>query len=204
VSSQVDVFKGDILPVLRGLNLQEITREKVKALAFVVLEKNRSPKTVQNIIRCLSSLLSHAVEDGVVQVNVALKPGKFLPNVSKRRGINPLTREGVARFLEATKRHDPHHFPLFLCAVRTGMRLGEILALQWGDIDYHGRFILVQYNYTRGKLSTPKSGEIRRVDMSRELTQAFKALYVERQLEASANGWRDVLIWVFCSETGGC
>ena len=196
------MLRRDILPVLGGLNVQDITREKVKALAYAALEKKQSPKTVQNIIRCLSSLLSHAVEDGLLQVNVALKPGKFLPRVSKRRGINPFTREEVATFLEATKQYAPRYYPLFLCAVRTGMRLGELLALQWGDIDYHGRFIVVQHNYTRGKLSTPKSGEIRRVDMSRELAQTLTDLYTERQLEAAANDWKDVPVWLFCSETG--
>ncbi|MEC4669206.1 MAG: site-specific integrase, partial [Nitrospirota bacterium] len=125
------------------------------------------------------------------------------PKVSKRRGINPFTREEVAAFLETVRQRAPRYCPLFLCAVRTGLRMGELLALQWGDMDYHGRFIEVQRNYTRGRVSTPKSGESRRVDMSRELTQALKDLYTERQLETAANGWKDMPLWVFCNETGG-
>lgn len=69
----------DILPTLKLLDLQDITREKVKALALAGLQKGQSPKTVQNIVRCLSSLFSHALEDNLVKVNPALKPGKFLP-----------------------------------------------------------------------------------------------------------------------------
>ena len=94
-------------------------------------------------------------------------------------------------------------YPLFLCALRTGLRLGELLALQWDDLDHHGRFIEVQRNYTRRVVAAPKSGESRRVDMSRELTQALKDLYTERQLEAAANGWKEVPAWVFCNEIGG-
>jgi len=197
------MLKRDILPVLRGLDLEDVTREKVKVLAFDGLKREQSPKTVQNVLRCLSSLLSHAVEDGLLTVNPALKPGKFLPKVSKRRGINPFTREEVSIFLEAARQRAPRYYPLFLCAVRTGLRLGELLALQWDDLDYHGRFIEVQRNYTRGRVSTPKSGESRRVDMSRELTQALKDLYTERQLETAANGWKDMPLWVFCNEVGG-
>ena len=197
------MLKRNILPVLRGLDLEDVTREKVKVLAFDGLKRGQSPKTVQNVIRCLSSLLSHAVEDGLLSVNPASKPGKFLPKVSKRRGINPLTREEVAMLLNTVKDRAPRYFPFFLCAVRSGLRLGELLALQWADLDYHGRFIEVQRNYTRGRVSTPKSGESRRVDMSLELTQALKDLYTERQLEAAANGWKDIPEWVFCSETGG-
>jgi integrase len=185
------------------LPLNKVTRERVKELAFVGLKKGQSAKTVQNLVRCLSSLLSHAVEDGLLTTNAALKPGKFLPKISKRRSINPFTREEVALFIEAARhRAQPHH-TLFLCAVRTGLRMGELLALQWGDIDYHGRFIEVRRNYTRRKLCTPKTGENRRVDMSLELTQAMKNLYAERQLQTVVNGWSDVPLWVFCDESGG-
>ena len=86
----------DIKPMLGELDLRAITREKVKTLAMAGLKKGQSPKTVQNIVRCLSSLFSHAVEDNLVAVNPALKPGKFLPKISKRRKIDPLTREEVA------------------------------------------------------------------------------------------------------------
>ena len=193
----------DLLPIFRGMDLQDITREKVKSLALACLQKGQSPKTVQNIIRCLSSLLSHAVEDELLKVNPALKPGKFLPKISKRRQVNPLTREEVSLLLTTTKDKLPHYYPLFLCAVRTGMRMGELLALQWGDINWQSRFIDVQRNYTHWKITTPKSGESRRVDMSRELAQALKDLQIEQQIEAAARAWPEVPSWVFCSEVGG-
>ncbi len=192
----------DILPALRGFDLKDITREKVKAVAFAGLKKGQSPKTVQNVIRCLSSLLSHAVEDGLLIVNTALRPGKFLPKISKRRGINPLTREEVAVFLKVVKDKAPRYYPLFLCAVRTGLRMGELLALQWGDFDFRERFIQVSRSYTHWKLTTPKSGESRRVDMSLGLTQALKDLLLERQVDAGAHG-TEIPPWVFCNQHGG-
>jgi integrase len=197
------IVTNDLLPVFRGLDLQDLTREKVKSLALACLQKGQSPKTVQNIVRCLSSLLSHAVEDELLTVNPALKPGKFLPKISKRRKVNPLTREEVSRLLATTKATLPRYFPLFLCAVRTGMRMGELLALQWGDIDWQSRFIHVQRNYTHFRITTPKSGESRRVDMSRELAHTLADLHTERQSEAAASKWETVPEWVFCSEVRG-
>ena len=197
------MLKRDILPLFGDLDLQDISRERVKSLAFAGLKKGQSPKTVQNLIRGLSSLLSHAVEDGLLAVNHALKPGKFLPKVSKRRKINPFTSSEVETFLTATRQLAPNLYPLFLCAVRTGLRQGELLALQWADIDFHGGFIDVQRTYARRRLGTPKSGESRRVDMSDGLARALKNLQVERQLAAVANGWIEMPSWVFCSETGG-
>ena len=192
----------EIKPILGKLDLRAITREKVKALAMAGLKQGQSPKTVQNIIRCLSSLFSHAVEDNLVAVNPALKPGKFLPKISKRRKIDPLTREEVAVLIETAKRRLPRYYPLFLCAARTGLRMGELLALQWQDVDWQGRFIEVRRNFTHWQLTTPKSGESRRVDMSRELGHTLKDVLLERQVDAGATGTK-IPLWVFPSETGG-
>lgn len=195
-------MKHDITPVLGSFDLHDITRERVKLLAIGCLSKGQAPKTVQNIVRCLSSLLSHAVEDQLIVVNPALRPGKFLPKISKRRKVNPLSREEVSILLATAKAKLPRYFPLFLCAVRTGMRMGELLALQWSDIDWQGRFIEVQRNYTHWKLTTPKNGESRRVDMSRELGHTLEDWKTEQQINAAANG-SEVPHWVFPNETGG-
>jgi integrase len=56
--------------------------------------------------------------------------------------------------------------PVLLCAVRTGLRMGELIGLQWGDIDFHGGFIEVRRAVVLGKEATTKSHKIRRVDMS--------------------------------------
>ena len=199
----VKMMNRDILPAFHGLDLGDITRERVKTLAFEALKRGQAPKTVQNLIRCLSSMLSHAVEDELIPANAALKPGKFLPRISKRSNINVLTREEVALFLAKVRQKAPPYFPLFLCALRTGLRQGELVALQWGDIDFHGRFIEVQRNFTRGRFATPKGGESRRVDMSLELTQVLRDLLEDRRLEASAKGQTEIQPWVFLSATGG-
>ncbi len=198
----VSLVNRELLPAFRGLDLEDITREKVKALAFGCLKRGLSPKTVQNLIRALSCCLGYAVEDEKITVNPALKPGKFLPSVTKDRAINPLTREEVALVLEKAKQRTPRYYPLFLCAVRTGLRQGELIGLQWGDIDFHGRFLEVRRNYARGKLTTPKNGKTRKVDMSLELTKTLRDLHTERQLEAVANGWAEVPLWIFCNEEG--
>ena len=196
------LLERSIFPSLKGLTVQEVTRERVKALASQCLGKGQSPKTVQNTVRCLSSLLSHAMEDGLILSNPAAKPGKFLPKISKRRAINPLTREEVAILIAAAKSQAHPQYVLLLCAVRSGLRQGELVALEWGDLNFAGRFIEVRRSHTHGKTTTPKNGESRRVDMSLELSQAFKVLRTERQLQAVANDWKAVPQWVFCDKHG--
>jgi integrase len=74
--------------------------------------------------------------------------------------------------------------------------------LQWGDIDFHSRFISVERNYVDGVITTPKSGKARRVDMSLQLSETLKALLTERKKETLKKGWGDIPNWVFTSVTG--
>jgi integrase len=143
------------------------------------------------------------VEDGLLPANPALRLGRYYRRADQPKPeISPLTREEVALFLKAAREHAPREYPLFLCAVRTGLRLGELLGLQWGDIDFTGRFIEVRRNRVAGRTTTPKSGKIRRVDMSRQLTETLRALRTARKAEALRRGWRQVPEWVFCNEAG--
>ena len=83
------------------------------------------------------------------------------------------------------------------------MRLGELLALEWGDIDFRGGFIEVCRAYVKGQITTPKSGKSRRVDLSCQLAERFKTLLVERKKEVLAKGWRELPERVFLNEAGG-
>ena len=55
------------------------------------------------------------------------------------------------------------------------MRIGEALALQWGDLNFKDRSIEVKRSIYRGKITTPKNGKTRLVDMSLQLAEALKA-----------------------------
>src|SRR4029077_9678217 len=83
---------------------------------------------------------------------------------------------------------------LSLTALSTGLRLGELIALRWDDIQFgdseddSNRYIMVSRNYTRGKFTTPKNKKPRRVDMSRELRRVLMELRDAMTLEAFERG----------------
>lgn len=58
-------------------------------------------------------------------------------------------------FLEATKEVQPERYPLFLTAVMTGMRRGEILGMKWHNVDWHRRQYFVKEAYYRGRFEQP-------------------------------------------------
>jgi len=139
-----------------------------------------------------------------MSANPAFRSGRYYRKADHPKPeIRPLSREEVRIFLDASGTHASREYPLFLCAVRTGMRLGELLGLQWGDIDFHGRFIDVRRNRVAGRTTTPKNGKTRRIDMSAQLTETFRALLTARKAEALRRGWKEVPEWVFCNEEGG-
>lgn len=82
------------------------------------------------------------------------------------------------------------------------MRLGELIGLQWGDIDFSGGFIEVRRAYFKGRLSTPKNGKSRRIDMSRQLSETFKVILVERKKEVLAKGLGYLPDSIFTNEAG--
>jgi len=106
--------------------------------------------------------------------------GKDLPNHNMpkiRRGM-PVLRDNSAGTIkkgEQTNRFS-QHYPLFLLLARTGLRIGEAVALKWEDIDFNGRFINVERTYYKGRIGSTKNGKPRKVDMSWQLKDALLEL----------------------------
>jgi integrase len=65
---------------------------------------------------------------------------------------------------------------LYLTAAFTGLRLGELLALRWRDVDFAGSAIRVRASYSARQLTTPKSGKVRAVPMAPEVATAIAQL----------------------------
>jgi integrase len=124
----------------------------------------------------LSAMMSAAVDDDdcAVTVNPASRlvkrfQGRHDPNRQRLSKDKYFTREEVGILLGVAREHYAEWFPFFLCGFRTGMRMGELLALQWGDIDWRKSFIHVQRAWVRKDWTTPKSGVDREIDMSARL-----------------------------------
>jgi|GEM_PF-84731 len=189
------LLDNHILPVFGSRPVNTITRKHVKQFLAGKAQEIRTvkgregervlegynPSTVQHMKNIISLVLQVAIDDEVLQTNPAWRLGKFMRQPSSRLEADPLSRQELASLLEAFRRDWPAHYPLALTLARTGMRIGEALALKWGDIDFHGGFIRIRHGISRGRLETPKSGKSRRVVMSRQLAETLSALRVRRR-----------------------
>lgn len=174
-----DNLAQHIRPLLGTTVLSTIGRHDVKRLIAALQGKALSSRTVTGVVRTLSTILSEAVEEGRLAANPALRPGRLRralrdPHQPKREPVDPFTREEAAAIVETARQSSPAWHPFVLTALRTGMRLGELRALRWGDLDWRHRCIHVARNYVLGAYTKPKSGKARRVDMSEQLRSVLR------------------------------
>jgi integrase len=178
-----------LLPVFGCLPIDQIQRRRIKQFIYDKLNEGLSASSVRNIKSTLSGVLTSAFEDEMIPGNEASGLGKLIKTGDLKKHINPFTKDEILLLLDKAREHFPRYYPVFLLAVSTGMRLGEVIGLQPGDIDFNGGFIEVKRSIVRGRVDTPKNGKSRRVDMSLMLAQVLKDHLVWTKEETLRKGW---------------
>jgi len=203
VKSYKESLNNYILPLMGHLPLRSIRRKTIKQLIADLARKPLSRNSIRIVLATLRVVLNTAVDDEILAGNPAQRIGKFTKSRTERQqDISPLTSDELTLFLGTINKHFPLFYPFFLTLARTGLRLGESLALQWGDIDFENRLIEVKRGLVSGRIETPKNGKTRKVDMSQQLTATLKDLQITRKKETLRKGWRDTPEWVFCDSNG--
>jgi len=184
------MFKNHIEPSLGNLNLDQIKRSHIRNALLSIYKKGLSKSTVSAARNVISGTFEYALDDELVNYNPAFGVLKKLGLDPKkeREPVQPMNCEEVSLFLKTCQKYEKKWYPFFLCAFRTGMRLGELLALQWGDIGWHGQFIHVQRSFRNGRTTRTKNKKSRRVDMSDQLHGEFKALFTVCKKQALRSG----------------
>ena len=98
-----------------------------------------------------------AITNGTPVANPCVKLGKYLPPKEVTPKPKPLNREEILHLLAVAKEKMPHWYPLFVTMIYTGLRLGELIALTWDELDWHGKFIEVRQRSPEMPLSVPRS-----------------------------------------------
>ena len=153
------------------------------------------------------SLLNAAVDDGVLLANPVARLGRTLrltpSKATRQEEIKAMTRLQLDTFLAKAEKRERRWYPLLLLLARTGVRIGEALALMLTDIDLAGRTLRVVRSLADDgkRVDTPKSGHGRDVDLSAQLTAKLRSLDAAHKARALRHGTPPP-IWVFPSETG--
>ena len=143
------VFKNHILPGLGDIPLSELTSEMVGEF----LEERRrfgnhrpgssglGEETMRHIHRLLQQCLDQAIRDGLLTENPA-KAFRYRKSTTVKANImTPLEMED---YLDAAEQLG--YLPMFMLALTTGLRQGELIALKWSDLDIESRTLTIAEN----------------------------------------------------------
>lgn len=137
--------KNHFKPVLGNVRLSDLTTRMLQQFYNYKLENDGlSPKTIRNLNLYLHKALNQAKNEGLILTNPA--EGISLSRTGKPQ-IEILTRDEQARLVQASYQH---RYGVFVRLVlMTGIRLGELLGLQWSDIDFRARMLHVRRTLNR-------------------------------------------------------
>jgi integrase len=175
------ILAYQLVPAFGALPLTSLSVDQVNEW-LALRETTLKPKTRRNCLTLLHKLLEDAREAGHLAVNRLHGSRAIRRPRALREGdeaiIEVLTPAEIHHMLDAV---DPERGPLFLVAVCTGMRLGELLGLQYGDIDFTAGKVHVRRTAYKGELYLPKSQKSRRaVDIGDQLLAALARWRRER------------------------
>lgn len=193
-----------VVPVIGKVKMQQLNPQHIKGLYARKLKDGLSPTTVNTLHGMLHGAFKDAVKWGIIARNVC-----DLVDIPQRAHyeMKPLTIEQAHSLLEAAKGHNME--ALFVLALTTGMRRGEILALKWSDIDFQTKTLRIQRIFTRAPgnryiEAEPKTKKSKRPVMLTARVVDLLQQHQKRQLEAKTKAgkfWEDNNL-VFCTSLG--
>lgn len=169
VANYLTIYRHHLQPHFGEQKISGITREKVRSFVAALSHKDLTRGYIKTIFIPLTACLNRAVEDRILTYNPALRA---VPKSrqDRHRKINPFTPEQLSHLLSVTEREKPDLYDLLLLLSRTGLRIGEAVALQWGDLSLDRNYLIVRRTFYKGRIGPPKGGAVRRVDMSQVLS----------------------------------
>ncbi len=172
-----------ILPRLGNLRLDQLGRE-VQQDFLTWLSQTASRKYALNVLGTLSSMLKTAHGWGYICETV-VSSGLVLPQAGVCRPAQFFSAEQARNIIAAANGSDR---TLFTIALMTGMRSGELLGLQRGDLDFERRLIFIRRSIWRKRVQTPKSKHSARPVPMPEALAAILQEYLAGQ-KPNPEGW---------------
>jgi integrase len=164
------ILTHHLLPTLGSRRLDEITSKDVEDLKASLLAKGKSAKRINNVLNVLSKILRYAAEIELLDRTPRIKTLKVPP-----QRFDFFTPEEFEK-LVGSSAEEPDWHAAVLVAGAAGLRLGEVLALEWGDVDFRNGILTVMRNDWRGSVGAPKSGRDRKIPLTTRAAAALKAI----------------------------
>jgi len=193
--------QNHIKPTLGHYKLNELRPDIIQKAINELTARGLAPETVKGTYNVIHGCLRQAVRNGLIVRNMATDI--VLPKIVKGK-VKVFTPEQQKAFIEKAK--ETYLGEIFIFDLGTGLRLGELLALKWEDVNYTEEIIRVTRNLTvirdyddedsqwYKEFGTPKTeSSIRSIPLLSDLIVLLKKVHKE-QLEnrlKAGNAWED-------------
>lgn len=169
IAAKETILRIHLVPALGRKHLDQISNEDIQHLKAKLGTK--AVKTTNNVLTVLKTLLRIAVEWDVLAVAPCTVRLLHCPH--------PVDApfhdfDEYERLVTAAARVDRRALLLVLMGGEAGLRCGEMMAVEWTDIDLGKRKLWVKRSDWKGKVTLPKGGRPRLVPMTTRLTEALK------------------------------
>ena len=176
------LVNNHLIPAFEGV--YDVTEDMVQSFVFTKLEQGLSQKSIKDILIVLKMILRFAVKQGFMQhreIDV-----KF-PTERERQELEVLSRSSQKRIMEYVQSHSTFmNLGIYICLC-AGLRIGEVCALVWDDIDVESGVINISKTiqriyvidngekHTEVIIDTPKSkNSIREIPIAKDLLRMIK------------------------------
>jgi integrase len=201
------IIRLHLVPTLGKVKLDKLSPQHLQTLYTKKLEEGLSTNTVIVIHGMLHKALKSAIRWGILAQNVCDRV-----DIPRRTPfeIHPLTVEQIQKLLEAVRGHTNE--ALFILAIATGMRRGEIAGLKWQDTNMEQGTLQVQRSLTRVptamgsgyREAEPKTEKSRRSIALPDFAIVALIKHRERQevIKQKAGEYWQEHDYVFCTSVG--
>jgi len=182
-------FKNHILPKFGKRKIDSIKPSEFMEFQTELIEvKKLSPKTFRNIRSVFYTIIEDCINDEIITKN-PLERVK-LPKRDTISKIDPFVIDEVTKILQNV---NSHYKPMFVLSFFSGMRWGEILGLQWKDVDFKNDIISVTQTISMGEILNPKTKESERDIEMLPIVKEYLLIQKSRNLNKD---------WVFVTTYG--
>jgi integrase len=173
LSDYRSVLNAHLLPAFRGKRIEKIDADAIEQWRDELIdERGLSRRTANKLLIILGAILERAVKAHGLLRN----PARDVPKLRVRYDPNAydfFSPDEIEQLGSAAA--SPQDHAIYRTAAFTGLRMGELIALRWGDVDFDTESLHVYNSYSLGTLTAPKSGLTRTVPMAEQVQTLLKA-----------------------------
>lgn len=157
---------------------EELGKAEGRDFVKRMLDAGKSISFIKKVKNTVNVIFNFGIEEGLIKGQQQSPVHGIKLNIKSEKVPDILTLEEIKKFLFEAKRLEHPWYPVWATALLTGMRSGELYALEWDDIDLESNLIRVSksFNKRTNEIKSTKAGYWRNIPLSPELRSVLVSL----------------------------